>query len=122
VVLLSELLDDHRDALKARKGEVSDVRRRMEDLSAVWQAANEEIGRLKEDLSREVAARLSRKEEVVHLRGEVDKKGSEMLKRDSELQQKEFAQLQARQVLEGIRLRAEEAEAALRSERMLSRR
>ena len=39
-----------------REGEVSDVRRRMEELSAVGQVATEEIGRLKQDLSREVTA------------------------------------------------------------------
>jgi len=40
-----------------------------------------------------------------------------VLKRDSELQQKDSALLEARQDLEGMRLRAEEAEAALRSKR-----
>ena len=82
MVLLSELLDDHRDALKARKGEVSDLRRRMEELSAAEQIATEEIGLLRENLSREVAARLSREEELVLLKGELEKKGSEVLKRD----------------------------------------
>jgi len=38
-----------------------------------------------------VAARLSREEEVMRLKGELKKKGSEVLKRDSELQQKESA-------------------------------
>ena len=56
----------------------------MEKLSSAGQAAIE-IGRLKEDLSRKVAARLNREEEMVQLRGELEKKGSEMLKRDSEL-------------------------------------
>jgi len=40
-----------------------------------------------------------------------------VLKRDSELQQEEFALLEARQDLEGVRLCAEKAEVALRSER-----
>jgi len=93
VVLLSKLLDDHQDALKAMECEVSALRRRMEKLSVAGQATTEEIGRLKEDLSSEVAARLSQ-EEVVQLKGELEM-GSEMLKRDSELQQKESAQLEA---------------------------
>jgi len=65
---MTTVLDDHQDALKARKGEVSDLRQRMEELNDVGQTKTEEIRRLKEDLSREVAARLSR-EEVVQLRG-----------------------------------------------------
>ena len=68
MVLLSELLDDHQNALKAREGEVSDLCRRMKELSATGQAATEEIGWLKEDLSREVSAHLSREEEVMQLR------------------------------------------------------
>jgi len=43
--------------------------------------------------------------------------GSEMLKKDSELQQRGFALLATQQALEEIRQRAEEAEATLRSER-----
>ena len=74
MVLLSGLLDDHWDVLKAREGEVSDLRWRMEELSAAGQAATEEIGWLKEDLSREVAAHLTR-EEVVQLRGSWRKRG-----------------------------------------------
>jgi len=35
MVLLLELLDDHWDAPKVREGKVSDLRRRMEELSAV---------------------------------------------------------------------------------------
>ena len=60
------------------------MRWRMEELSVAGQAAIE-IGRLKEDLSRKVVTRLSREEEMMQLRGELEKKGSEMLKRDSEL-------------------------------------
>jgi len=86
----------------------------MKKLSVAGQVATEEIGWLKEDLSHEVA--LSQEEEVVQLRGKLEKKGSEVLKRNSELQQKKFALLEARQDLEGMRLGAKEAEAALRSE------
>jgi len=45
----------------------------------------EEISRLKVDLDREVVAHSSR-EDVAQLRGKLEKKGSEMLKRDFELQ------------------------------------
>ena len=48
----------------------------MEELSAAGQAATEEIRRLKEDLSCEVAVRLSREEKMVQLRRELGKKGS----------------------------------------------
>ena len=65
VILLSELLGDHRDALKARESEVSDLRRRMKELNVAGQAMPEEIGWFKENLSLKVAARLSRVEEVV---------------------------------------------------------
>jgi len=75
VLLLSELLDDHRDALKAREGKVSDLCRRIEGLSSVGQAASKEIGRLKEDLGCEVAAHLSREEEVAQLRGSWRRRG-----------------------------------------------
>ena len=53
--------------------------------------ATEEISRLKEDLDHEVVVRSRREKELVQLRDEQEKKGSETLKRDSELQQKEFA-------------------------------
>ena len=56
----------------------------MKKLSAAGQVATEEIGRLKEDLSHKVA--FSQEEEVVQLRGRLEKKGSEVLKRNSELQ------------------------------------
>ena len=64
-VLLSELLDDHRDALKEREGEVSDLRQGMEELNAAGKAATEEISRLKVDWGREVVAHSSREEELV---------------------------------------------------------
>ena len=44
-------------------------------LSATGQVTTEEIGWLKEDLSREVAARLSREQEVVQLKGKLERKG-----------------------------------------------
>ena len=53
---------------------------------------------------------------------ELKKKGSEMLKRDSELQQKESTLVAAHQEHEEMRQRLDEAEAALRSGGMLSRR
>ena len=89
-MLLSELLDDHRDALKARKGEVADLRWGMEELSVAGRAVTEEISRLRVDFGHEVVAHSSREEELAQLRGELEKRGSEMLKRDSELQQKEL--------------------------------
>ena len=91
-MLLSELLDDHRDALKAREGGIVDLHRRMEELSAAGKAATEEISRLKVDLNHEVVAYSSQKEEVMQLRGKLEK-GSEILKMDSELQYKESALL-----------------------------
>jgi len=51
VVLLSELLDDHQDALKVMEGKISDLCWKMAELSTAGQAATEEIGHLKEDLS-----------------------------------------------------------------------
>ena len=119
-MLLSELLDDHRDALKARECEVADLRRKMEGLSATGKATTEESSWLKVDLGREVVARSSR-EDVVQLRVELEKKGSEMLKRNPELQQ-ESALLAAQQELKEMRQRAEEAEAVPRSGGMLLRR
>jgi len=87
-VFLLELLDDHQDALKAREGEVADLCRGMEELSVAEKAVTKEISRLKVDLGREMVTRSSQKEKLVQLRGELEKKGSKMLKRDSELQQK----------------------------------
>ena len=101
MVLLSELLDDHRDALKVREGKVFDLHLRMEELSAAGQAVTKEIGQLKENLSHEVAARLSYEEEVVRLKGKLEKKGSDVQKRDSELQQKVTALLEADRISTG---------------------
>jgi len=52
----------------------------------------EDIGQLKEDLTRKVAACLSHGEEVVKLTGELERKESEV-KRNSKLQQRESALL-----------------------------
>jgi len=52
----------------------------------------------------------------------MEKKGPEMQKRDSELQQKESTLLKAQQDFEGLRLHAEEAEAALKLEQEAFRR
>ena len=41
-MLISELLDDHHDALKAKKGEVADLHRGM--VSVAGKATTEEIG------------------------------------------------------------------------------
>ena len=82
-----------------KEGEVIDLRRRMEELSAVEKATTKKISRLKVNLGREVVARLSQEEEVVQLGG-LKKKGSEMLKRNSQLQQKESALLAAQQEFE----------------------
>jgi len=67
VVLILELLDKHRDALKVKKGEVADLHREMEELSAAGQVATKEIRQLKEDLCREVKTRSSWEEELVRL-------------------------------------------------------
>ena len=61
-MLLLELLDDHRDALKVREGKVIDLCQGMEKLSVAKKAATEEISRLKVYLSCEVVARSSREE------------------------------------------------------------
>ena len=63
----------------------------MEELSAAGKAVTEEIGRLKVDLDHEAGVRSSREKELAQLREELDKRGSEMLKNDFKLQQKEFA-------------------------------
>jgi len=65
----------------------------MGELSVAGKATTGEISRLKVDLGREEVARSSREEELVQLRGELEKKGSEVLKRDSNLQSKESALL-----------------------------
>ena len=62
-----------------------------------------------------MAAHLSREEEVAQLWGKLEK-WLKMLKRDFELHKKSIL-LKARQNLEGMLVREEEAEAALRLER-----
>ena len=47
VILISELLDDHRDALKAKEDEVVNLHRGMKELSTTGNATTEEISRLK---------------------------------------------------------------------------
>ena len=80
---ISELLDDHREALKERDGEIADLHRRVEELSAAEKVATE-ISRLRANLDHEAVLRSNRKELKQHRR-ELEKKGLEMLKRDSEL-------------------------------------
>ena len=75
MVLIWELLDDHWDALKAKKGEVADLRREMEGLIITGKMATEEINQLKVDLCREVTARSSREEKLARLREELGKNG-----------------------------------------------
>ena len=116
-MLLSELLYDHRDALKAKEGKVADLCQGMEKLSAAGKAATEEISRLKVDLSHEAVVRSSLEKELAQLSGELEKKGLKILKRDSELQQKEFALQTVQQELEKIHQHAEGAETTLRLER-----
>ena len=60
MVLISELLDDHQDALKAKDDKVADLRWRMEELSAAGKGTTKEISQLKVDLCREVAAHSNR--------------------------------------------------------------
>ena len=43
---ISELLDDHREALKKKDDDIADLCRRMEELSAVEKVAAEEISQL----------------------------------------------------------------------------
>jgi len=50
-----------------KKGEVADLHREMEELSAAGQVATKEIRQLKEDLCREVKTRSSWEEELVRL-------------------------------------------------------
>ena len=84
-MLISKLLDDHRDALKAKEGEVADLRQEVEELSAMGKVATEEISWHKVYLDHKAMVRSSREKKVAQLRGEIAKKGSEMLKGDSEL-------------------------------------
>jgi len=76
-----------------------------------------EITQLKVDLCYEVTARSSREEKLTRLREEPRKKGSEMLEKDFELQQRGYALLAAQQALEEMRQCAKGAKATLRSER-----
>jgi len=80
-----ELIDDHRDALKVKEGEVADLHQGMEELSAAGQAATKEISRLKEDLCCEVKTRSSWEEELVPLQEELARLGEELEKRGSEI-------------------------------------
>ena len=61
-------------------------------------------------------ARSSREEKLVRLEEELGKRGSKMLKKYSELHQRESALLAAPQALEEMCQRADGAEAILRSE------
>jgi len=57
----------------------------MEDLSVAGKATTEEIIQLKVDLGWEVVAHSSREEELGQLTGELEKKGLELLKKNSKL-------------------------------------
>jgi len=80
-VLFLELLDDHRDTLKAKKGEVADLRWGMEKLSAAEKAATEEISQLKVNLCHEVASCSSQEKELVRLRKELARLEEELGKK-----------------------------------------
>ena len=67
-----------------KEGEVTDLCQKIEGLSIAGKTVTEEISQLKVDLRREVTTRSSWEEELVRLREELGKKGSEMLE-DSEL-------------------------------------
>ena len=82
-MLILELLDDHRVALKAKKGEAADLRREMERLSTAGKMATEEISQLKVGLCHEVTTCSCREGKLARVREEL-KKGSEILE-DSEL-------------------------------------
>ena len=109
-MFVSELLDDHRKTLKKKDGEVVDLRQRMEELSAARKAATEEISRLRADLKHKAEV-CSNREELEQLRRELEKKGLEVLKRDSELQQKKLVLQAAQQELEEMHQRAKGAKA-----------
>jgi len=93
----------------------------MEGLDAARKTTTEEICQLKVDLCREVTARSTREEDLVRLREELGKKGSEMLE-DSKLQQKESTLLAAQQAFEEMCQRAKGAEVTLRSNNTLLKR
>ena len=42
-MLISELLDDHRESLKEKEGKIFDLYRQMEELSTAGKAATEKI-------------------------------------------------------------------------------
>ena len=62
-MIILKLQDDHRDAMKAKKGEAADLCQGMEKLSAAGKAATEEISRLKVDLNHEAVVRSSLEKE-----------------------------------------------------------
>jgi len=104
-VLISELLDDYKEAGKEK--DVADLRRRMEDVSTAEKATAKEVNQLRADLDHEALVHPNREEELKQLRGKLEKKGSKMLKRDSELQQKELILQTAQRELEEMRQRVE---------------
>ena len=67
--MTSELLDDHRDALKEKEGTIAKLRQKVEELSAAGEAAAEKINRLQAE-DQEVAVQSSQKKELEQLRGE----------------------------------------------------
>ena len=56
-MLILELLDDHRDDLEVKEGEVVDLCWGMEDLSVREKVTTEEISRLKVNLDHEEVVR-----------------------------------------------------------------
>jgi len=69
-VLISELLDDHQDALKAKEGEIATSCREMKELSAAKKTVTEEVSRLKVDLDHETVV-CSNQEEMAQLKEEL---------------------------------------------------
>ena len=61
--MISELLDDHQDALK-EEGTITDLRQKMKELSAAREAAAEKINQLQADLDHEVTIQSSREKEL----------------------------------------------------------
>ena len=78
---ISELLDDHQDALKVKEGEVADLCQGREELSVAGKVVSEEISQLKVDLCHEVTACSSQEEELAWLRKELAQLGEELGKR-----------------------------------------
>ena len=62
-MLISKLLDDHREALK-KEGKIVDLHQRMEELSTVGKAATEKISQLKSDLDSEAVVQRSQEKEL----------------------------------------------------------